>query len=89
MSVPFMVPYIAGQFYRPGRQPNNPGESQIDTYDPHFGPIPWPNAVPSLVALASTPGVPRARALGIVNNAVAPDPTNYMFLGGVVGKSLG
>ena len=88
-AVPFMVPYIAGRIYRPGRQPNDPGNSQIDSGSPHFGPIPWPNVVGTVSALAWNPGTPVQRPQGIVNNAYSVSPSNYMFIAGVVGKSMG
>jgi len=83
----FNVPNIVGKQYRPGRQPYSPGESQIDSGNPHFSPIPWPNIVPSVIALANSPGVPRTRALQIANNSGAPGLTNYLFIAGFAGKS--
>jgi len=88
-AIPFRQPNIVGKFYRPGRQPNAPGESQIDSGNPHFSPIPWPNTVPSLVALANHPGIPRDRAMQISNNSTASLPLNYLFLAGFAGKSRG
>lgn len=89
-TVPFHMPNITGKFYRPGRQPNNPGESQIDNIDNGAGRMtPWPNAVPVINALANNPGIPRDRALGISNNSDAPLLANYLFLAGVAQKSKG
>lgn len=51
--------------------------------------VPWPNAVPTLNALANDPGTPRARAIIPVVNRYAPLPTNDLFIGGFVGKSQG
>jgi len=87
-SIDFRMPNIQGKRYDPGRQPYNPGESQAGN-GPHFSPLPWPNIVPSLVALANHPGVPRAQALQITNNSTAPAPANYLFLAGFAGKSRG
>lgn len=89
VAVPFFFPQIAGNQYRPGRQPFSPGESQMDSGGPVFNPIPWPNAVPSLLALANDPGTPRARALQINNNAEAVLPANWLFIAGFAGKSQG
>lgn len=88
-SVPFRFPNLASLFFRPGRQPYNPGESQMDSGGPAFNLIPWPNAVPSLVALANNPGIARERGLAIVNNSVSSLPENFLFIGGVIGKSRG
>jgi len=85
----FRVPNITPKVYRPGRQPHSPGESQIDSGNPHFNQIPWPNSVPSLIALANHPGTPRNRALQISNNSTASAPNNYLFLKGFAGKSRG
>lgn len=86
----FAAPNIEGKQYRPGRQPNAPGESQMDGQQfPYFRNIPWPRPVASLNALASSPGLPRARALQISNNAEAPLPANNLFLAGFAGKSQG
>lgn len=83
------MPNIVGRLFRPGRQPYNPGESQMDSGGPAFNLIPWPNAVPSLLALANNPGIARERGMAIVNNANAQLPENYLFIGGVIGKSRG
>lgn len=88
-SLPFYFPEISGKQYRPGRQPYNPGESQIDSGNPHFSPVPWPNAVQSLVALANHPGIPQGRPIQITNNADAPFPANSLYLAGIVAKSRG
>ena len=89
LNAPFRAPYIASNIYRTGRQPFAPGESQLDSGGPAFGPIPWPNTVPSLLALASFPGLPRDPALGIVNNSTSDTPNNNLFLSGFSGKSRG
>lgn len=85
----FNIPNIVGRQYRPGRQPNSPGDSQIDAGLFHFRSIPWPNAVQTLSTLASIPGIPRAQALQINNNSTAVLPSNYLFISGFVGKSRG
>lgn len=54
-----------------------------------FMPIPWPNAVPTINALANDPGTPRERAIIPVINRYALLPTNDLFIGGIVGKSQG
>ena len=90
LTLPFFMPNVVGTQYRPGRQPYNPGESQMDGQQwPQFHAIPWPRPVASIIALANSPGIPRDRALQISNNSTAPYPANVMFLGGVVAKSQG
>lgn len=92
-ALPFVVPYIAGASYAPGLQPNSPGESAIEYGGIPFGGfyhgIPWPNAVPSINALASFIGSARDYPIASVNNAVATLPTQSLFIGGFVGKSKG
>ena len=88
-ALAFNFPEISGKVYRPGRQPFNPGESQIDSGNPHFSPVPWPNAVRSLNALANHPGIPQGRPIQITNNAEAVFPSNSLFLAGIVSKSRG
>lgn len=88
----FSFPYQANQFYPdPGPQPYDPGQS----YSPSKARMtsltlkPWPNVVPSINALASMAGIPRSRAPTALVNAYAPNPANYLFIGGFVGKSQG
>lgn len=83
----FNVPNVQAAYYAPGPQPNAPGESYIYPNFPQQQLIPWPNAVPSLIALANTPGVPRDRALQIDNNSTAVLPSNFLFISGFVSKS--
>lgn len=85
----FNFPNISGERFDPGRQPYSPGESQIDSGNPHFSPVPWPNAVQSLVALANHPGIPQGRPVAITNNADAVAPSNWLYIAGFAGKSRG
>lgn len=88
--VSFLIPHINASRYLPGRQPNNPGESQIDFIgNGRYRSIPWPNPVPVLRVLASNAGTPRDRALQIDNNSYASLPANYLFIAGFAGKSRG
>lgn len=87
----FHMPDNSGKVYDPGVQPYSPGVSHIGGWNggQYFQNIPWPNAVPSLNALANDPGTARARALQIDNNQYAFLPTFDLFLAGFVGKSQG
>lgn len=87
----FNMPNIQGRQYAPGWQPNSPGESSTPGWSGgrDFRAIPWPTAVPSLVALASHPGIPRTPAEQISNNAYAYLPVNNLFISGFIGKSQG
>ncbi len=85
----FHAPYNASNQYRTGRQPFSPGNSQLDSGGHPFLPIPWPNAVPSLLMLASFPGMPQAPGLGIQNNSTSSTPDNGLFIAGIAGKSRG
>lgn len=87
----FKAPYIVSNQYRAGRQPYSPGESQMDSGGPAFQLMPWPNAVPSILAqmLSNQPGLPRAPGLGIYNNAQSQTPDNGLFIAGFSGKSRG
>lgn len=88
--VGFFMPNIQPRHYDPGRQPYNPGESQIDYIgNGRYRSIPWPNAVPVLHVLSSNPGIPRDRALQIDNNSYSYLPANWLFISGFVGKSRG
>lgn len=90
LSGGFHVPNIAGRQYAPGWQPNSPGESSpVGWPGAVFQPTPWPNAVQSLSTLANFAGIPRARGELPVNNRFAELPSNYLFMSGFVGKSLG
>ena len=89
-KLPFFMPNIRGKKYAPGNQVYDPGESHVmGAQIPRFKAQPWPNAVPSLVALANHPGIPRARALQIDNNSEAVLPANWLYLSGFAGKSRG
>lgn len=79
-SMLFSMPNIVGRRYNPGWQPNSPGESSSNWPGAVFGPIPWPNVVPSIVALANHPGIPRNRPQGITNNATSPLLENWLFI---------
>jgi hypothetical protein len=86
---PFIIPNITPTVYDPGPQPNDPGQSVRLTRNSPLTVKPWPNAVPSLITLLSTGGIARARAPVSVVNNYSPDPSNYLFIGGFVGKSKG
>lgn len=83
----FNMPYLAGG-YNPGYQPVSNGESKLP-YFPNFDPTPWPNAVGTVNARLTFPGIARGQAINIDNNATATLPGNTLYLGGVVGKSRG
>lgn len=92
IGLPLMVPYLANQFaYDPGPQPYAPGQSDsvakamLNPYTVK----PWPKLVPTLLALASTPGVARTRAPVAQVNRYSPNPENYLFIAGFSGKSKG
>jgi len=87
----FNLPDNSGKVYAPGWQPNNPGDSSTPgwTGGMNFMPVPWPNAVPSINALANDPGTARTRAILPDINRYAFLPTNDLFIGGFVGKSQG
>lgn len=89
----FNMPNIVGRTYAPGPQPNDPGQS----YQPWAGhvigarnsPMPWPQMVGVFNLLIGNPGTARNRAPLPVVNTYASQPANYLFIGGVVGKSQG
>lgn len=87
----FRVPDNSGKQYAPGWQPNDPGNSSTPGWNggQTFMPVPWPNVVPSINALASDPGTPRARAILPDINRYAFLPADNLFIGGFVGKSQG
>lgn len=87
-GLPFRIPEIVGRVFRPGRQPDNPGESQIDV-DFGVAPMPWPRQVAPLNLFAHSPGIPQAPALGIDNNRTAPLPYNALYISGFTKKSRG
>lgn len=91
-GVPFFMPYIAGQQYAPGPQPYNPGESH-QPWAGHMGlqynPLPWPGIVQTINALANNSGTPRSRAILPEVDRYATLPSDYLFIGGFVGKSQG
>lgn len=91
-SIPFHFPYIAGGAYRPGPQPNSPGESSMPyggVPGGFFHGVPWPNGVPVINALANFAGFPRDYPIASVNNATSTLPTGFYFIGGFSGKSKG
>lgn len=92
MAPIFKVPYIAGNVFLTGPQPFNPGES-VMPWAGHMGmkstPLPWPGVVGTINALASTPGIPRARAPVPVVNRFGTEPYDYLTIGGFIGKSQG
>lgn len=83
----FNMPNIQGTVYAPGAQPYSPGNSHIAWSGATFNPIAWPKTVPVINALANNSGTPRSRAIVPVVDRYAPDPYNYLYLSGVVGKS--
>lgn len=87
----FRAPYIPPQPYAPGWQPNAPGNSSTPGWvgGMVMNPVPWPTAVPTLNAMGSYYGTPRARPIAVANDQVAPLFVNNMFIGGFVGKSQG
>ncbi|HKY44761.1 MAG TPA: hypothetical protein VJM50_16840 [Pyrinomonadaceae bacterium] len=87
----FNMPDNSGKKYAPGWQPYSPGNSSTPGWSGgmDFMGVPWPTAVPSLNALASDPGTPRARAILPDVNRYAFLPTNDLFISGIVGKSQG
>lgn len=85
----FHFPYIAGQQFAPGIQIYSPGESAALGAQPGYGPLPWPDAVPSLVALANFEGEARTRGGQPFVNRVAQSPSDFLYLAGYAGKSLG
>ena len=88
-KMPFRMPYIAGTTYDPGKQLYSPGET-CTPYGSFYGPIPWPNAVPTVNCWSqSFAGVARAQPVQQDNNRVAPLPADYWFISGFVGKSKG
>jgi len=91
-GTPFVFPYLANQFaFDPGPQPYSPGQSNSvarRALNP-FTLKPWPNVVGSINALMSSPGTPRMRAPVPVVNNYGPNPSNYLFIGGIVSKSKG
>lgn len=87
-SFPFRIPNIVGRLYAPGPQPNAPGESVVP-YNNFYHGIPWPNAVPSINALANFAGQARDWPIQSVNNAVATLPEQYLYIGGYSEKSKG
>ncbi len=87
-GIPFRVPNTASLIYDPGPQPFDPGQSVKQVATP-FTLKPWPIGVPTLRTLLSYPGTPRARAPVAVNNQYSPDPSNYLFIAGFIGKSKG
>lgn len=88
-GIPFIIPNIAGNKYDPGPQPNSPGNSVVEWCGCGGTLKPWPNTVPSLIALANNPGVAMNPALAQVNNQFATLPQNYMFIAGFAQKSQG
>lgn len=91
-TLPFNMPYISGMTYAPGHQINSPGNSALPYGGfpaSFFHAIPWPNAVPTIRALANFSGIARDYPVGIVNNANATLPSQFFFIGGTVGKSKG
>ena len=85
----FHMPYMASNVYNPGHQPNNPGQTPGFPNGLNFNLLPWPDTVPTINALSNNPGTPHARGIQIQNNQYASLPSNYLFVSGVVGKSLG
>lgn len=89
----FRVPNIAGRTYAPGPQPNAPGVSFLPWLGHALGlsasrqPAPTPVGVINL--LIGNPGTPRNRAPVPVVNQYGPLPTDYLTIGGFVGKSQG
>lgn len=93
IGIPFRIPNIVGTQYAPGPQPNNPGVSYMPWAGHAIGssnsPKPWPTMVGVVNLLIGNPGVARNRAPIPVVNRYAPSPQNYLFIGGIVGKSQG
>lgn len=87
----FRMPDNSGKRYAPGWQPNSPGNSSTPGWNGGmtFMAVPWPNAVPTINALANDPGTARARAILPDINRYAVLPTDTLFIGGFVGKSQG
>lgn len=85
----FHVPNIQGYAYAPGPQPNAPGVSHFPWDSWKESPVPWPNVVPSLNALANDPGTPRMRGGQPVINRIATLPADWLTIGGIVRKSQG
>lgn len=87
----FRVPDNSGKRYAPGWQPNNPGNSSTPGWSGgmDFMPIPWPNVVPTINALANDPGTPRMRAVLPDINRYAFLPNEYLFIAGFAEKSQG
>ena len=92
MKTNFHMPYIAGQVFDTGAQLFNPGESH-QAWAGHMGlqfnPLSWPGMVPVLSTLANNAGVPTSRAAVPEINRYATLPSDYMTIGGFVGKSQG
>lgn len=92
MTPIFNMPHIAGWQFAPGPQPYNPGQS-VMPWAGHMGlksiGLPWPGVVGTINALASDPGIARARAMVPVVNRVSFEPYDYLTIGGFIGKSQG
>lgn len=93
-AIPFRIPNIAGsQFVIGPSQVFNPGEPNSTWKQSDLGmaddPKPWPHFVGVINLLIGNPGMPRSRGQIPVVDRFAPNPENYLFLGGVVSKSKG
>lgn len=89
----FNIPNIVGRQYAPGPQPNSPGNSTMVWAGSFIGarnsPMPWPTVVQNINLLIGNPGTARVRAPLPVVNRYSPLPQNYLFIGGMVGKTQG
>lgn len=88
VSLPFRMPNILGRVFNTGPQPFAPGETATP-YGTYYHGIPWPNPVATINALANFAGLPRDVPVGVINNAQAPYPHNYLYFEGYTGKSRG
>ncbi len=92
-GIPFRIPNIAGNVYAPGPQPSDPGESYLPWAGHSIGarnsPMPWPTMVAVFNLNIGNSGTARMRAPLPVVNTYASLPNNYLFIGGMVGKSQG
>lgn len=85
----FNVPYFYGREFVVGPQPFNPGEPNSGFYQQDRTVDPWPIVVGVMNLLIGNPGQPRGYPVQQQVTGVALKPSDYLYLRGFSGKSLG
>lgn len=84
----FNVPLYYPDRYVTGPQPFNPGEPNSSWVNEPRS-IWWPNVVGVLNVIIGNPGTPRGYPISPLITGIAPLPSDYLYMRGFVGKSLG